>query len=214
MKFRLAPVFGDGMVVQRNQPVRIYGEAEEALRLQVDFDGVHAAPAVSKGRFAFLLPPRRAGTGLTLRIAGGGEKLTIRDIACGEVWIAGGQSNMAMDLSGTAEYTQGSSSAVPDTLARESRPSSQPFIYAWYSASSSASGRLSGGKSANRAIAGFSSIARRGSQLNMLEPPTLQLITPTGTFKASWSFRAKWYPTAEKWGAESGPQRSQPLSAA
>ncbi|HJD22897.1 MAG TPA: sialate O-acetylesterase [Firmicutes bacterium] len=106
MKFCLAPVFGDGMVVQRNQPIRIYGQAEEALRLQVDFDGVHAAPAVSKGRFAFLLPPHRAGTGLTLRIAGGGEELTIRDIACGEVWIAGGQSNMAMDLSGTAEYEQ------------------------------------------------------------------------------------------------------------
>lgn len=103
MNIRLAPPFRDGMVLQRNHPIRVYGEVMKPLELTVTFDGTVVSRRLQPGPFAIMLPPHRAATGLTMHLTAGEERLTIHNVACGEVWLAGGQSNMAMSLSATAE---------------------------------------------------------------------------------------------------------------
>lgn len=95
---RLAKVFGDGMVLQREMPIRLWGTAEEGERVSVEFLGrQHAVLADAAGRFEAVLPPAPAGGPYTL-VLHGNTDLTLRDVWVGEVWLASGQSNMEWSL--------------------------------------------------------------------------------------------------------------------
>ena len=101
---KLARIFQDGMVLQRQKPIRIWGETDRAQRLSVRlneeavFEGEFAA-----GEFSLSLPPREAARDLTLTLSGEAETLALRRVDIGEVWIAGGQSNMEFPLRFDAE---------------------------------------------------------------------------------------------------------------
>ena len=95
---RLARVFADHMVLQRDQPVRVWGWAEPGQRVSIsiaDFD----VPALAgpNGRWETLLPPFEAGGPRTLTVEAG-TTVTVRDILFGDVWLASGQSNMEWKL--------------------------------------------------------------------------------------------------------------------
>jgi sialate O-acetylesterase len=95
------------MVWQRNKPVKIWGSAEVntdggniSLTLTDDkgthlFDG-EVIP--TEGNWVCEIPPMDAGGPYTLEVSFGGEKRTFTDIMTGEVWLAGGQSNMELEL--------------------------------------------------------------------------------------------------------------------
>lgn len=132
MFFRLGTIFGDGMVIQRNKPVRIFGEAYSDITLEVCFDGIWSIQKISEGPFIFCLPPHRAATGLELYFRCSDKEISIRDIACGEVWIASGQSNMAMSLKDTWEYKEDQSVRTESnirfyTVGRNSLPSANDY---------------------------------------------------------------------------------------
>ena len=57
-----------------------------------------AVSADGNGRWAAVLSPREPGEPLTLTITSGAGAMTCADVAVGEVWLAGGQSNMEMPL--------------------------------------------------------------------------------------------------------------------
>lgn len=107
MDFRLADIFGNGMIFQRRMPIRVYGmayrECDITVSLEQDIVTAHCKP----GPFAILLPPREAGSGLSLSVYTDKQKESFHHIYCGEVWVAGGQSNMAMSLESTEEWIQG-----------------------------------------------------------------------------------------------------------
>jgi len=96
---RLARVFADHMVLQRDQPVRVWGWAESGADVIVRI-GDHAAAtsAGSDGRWELLLPPFEAGGPWTLTVESG-TTLTVSDVLFGDVWVASGQSNMEWRLS-------------------------------------------------------------------------------------------------------------------
>lgn len=96
----LARVFQDGMVLQRRMPILIWGYQTEEREIVVKINGklickVH----VQKGAFSFFLPKQEAMEDVTLEI--GNQKL--RHVDIGEVWVAGGQSNMEFMLQYTAD---------------------------------------------------------------------------------------------------------------
>lgn len=93
-QIRLPLIFQDLMVLQRRKPICIWGEAEECAAVRVTLGEDAAVAEVSDGKWKTYLPPREAGTGLTLTVSGEGCSLSITDVAVGEVWLAGGQSNM------------------------------------------------------------------------------------------------------------------------
>lgn len=96
---KLAEVFGDGMVLQRRKPIRIWGNSEEAQKLSVSLNGITVAEADAEGAFEMILPAQEALEDATLKIRGSlGDELEIKRVDIGEVWIAGGQSNMEFNL--------------------------------------------------------------------------------------------------------------------
>lgn len=100
---RLAEIFQSGMVLQRGREIRIWGscEGEQSLKVYLNdiFMGKIDSEQMKQGpvgrRFAFTIPPQEAMEDGKLRILGtSGKELVLQHVDIGEVWIAGGQSNM------------------------------------------------------------------------------------------------------------------------
>ena len=90
----LASVFTDGMVLQRDRPVPVWGQAEPGSKITVSIqDRTAEAVADATGAFRAVLPPLEAGGPFTLKVEGDGA-LERTDVLVGEVWICSGQSNM------------------------------------------------------------------------------------------------------------------------
>ncbi|PTX99084.1 sialate O-acetylesterase [Opitutus sp. ER46] len=96
---RCAAVFGDHMVLQRDRPVAIWGEAAPAEAVTVEFAGqTRATTADAGGHWRVQLPAMPASAEprtLTLR---GTNTMTLTDVLVGEVWLCSGQSNMEKQL--------------------------------------------------------------------------------------------------------------------
>lgn len=92
---RLARLFSDGMVLQRRMPLCLYGSSDEEQTVTVRLNGKEIAEeAVSACDFTIKLPALEAMEDVTLEIG----TVTLRHVDIGEVWIAGGQSNMEFFL--------------------------------------------------------------------------------------------------------------------
>ena len=102
-KLELPSLFRDGMVLQRQKPVCVWGRASGADRVTVTLGEASAAADVREGRWKTFLPPMQAARGLPLTVAAGDAVMDIRDVAVGEVWLAGGQSNMEFLLRDDAD---------------------------------------------------------------------------------------------------------------
>lgn len=107
VKFRIAAVFSDHMVLQRDKPIRIFGEGVDGTCVRVclerpDGAAVEEQTVAKKGKWMAILPPQEASVGCTLTITAGcgnsAEMRAFSDVAIGEVWLAGGQSNMEFEL--------------------------------------------------------------------------------------------------------------------
>lgn len=100
MQLRPHRLIGDGMVLQRNQQLRLRGEAApEAgvlLRLQErEFSG----QADENGKWEIMLPPMPAGGPFVMELEDEhGGFYRAEDIMLGDVWIASGQSNMELPM--------------------------------------------------------------------------------------------------------------------
>ncbi len=86
-------LFTDHAVLQRDREVKIFGECT-SNKLEIIFNDISVAASVKDGRFEAVLPPMKACTRGELKFVSCDEELTLHDIAVGEVWLAGGQSNM------------------------------------------------------------------------------------------------------------------------
>jgi len=96
----LASVFSDHAVLQRDQPIKVWGQAAPNAPVSVDLSGASvAASADAQGRWSAVLPARPAGGGpLTLTVQAGAERQVVSDLAMGDVWLCSGQSNMEYPL--------------------------------------------------------------------------------------------------------------------
>ena len=91
---RLPRILSDHMVLQREQPLRIWGSADSGERVTVGFAGQEvAAEASREGKWQVFLRPMPAGGPYEMTIQGR-NRIVLRDVLVGEVWIGSGQSNM------------------------------------------------------------------------------------------------------------------------
>ena len=103
-----SPLFTDGAVLCRGKEIRVFGEADEGAAVTVtlaDTRGATLAEAecvCRDGRFTALLRPQEAQSGCCLFFSAGGETVVAEDVAIGEVFMAGGQSNMELELRNAA----------------------------------------------------------------------------------------------------------------
>jgi sialate O-acetylesterase len=100
---RLPAVFGDGMVLQRETPVTVWGSATHPGTVRVSIDGQEVVTRVHEdGSWVTNLPAMPAGGPFTLTVSGA-ESTSFSDVLLGEVWVASGQSNMEWPLARTAD---------------------------------------------------------------------------------------------------------------
>jgi sialate O-acetylesterase len=95
-------MFGNGMVLQRERPIRIFGTAAAGSRIEGELDGRRASATAGTrdGAFAVEFPSMKAGGPYQLALKDEkGAALTFNDVYIGEVWFCGGQSNMEMPAS-------------------------------------------------------------------------------------------------------------------
>jgi sialate O-acetylesterase len=88
----------DHMVVERRQPVHVWGKAADGEAVSVTFRGeTRAATADNLGFWSIYLPASEAGGPFEMVIKGN-NSITLRDVMVGEVWVDSGQSNMEFSL--------------------------------------------------------------------------------------------------------------------
>ncbi len=93
-------IFGDHMVLQRNQPNKVWGKAAAGEKVSVKIgDQSHATTADDTGLWHVMLDPLAVGGSHTLEIRGAKNVIRMVDVLVGEVWICSGQSNMAWKVS-------------------------------------------------------------------------------------------------------------------
>ena len=97
-RFKAAAVFSDHMVLQRNKNISVFGIGDDGRKVTVSLGGNIAHADVINGKWTVILPPMAAADGLEMRISDGDSESVFTDIAVGEVWLAGGQSNMELEL--------------------------------------------------------------------------------------------------------------------
>lgn len=95
---RLPNVFGDHMVLQREQANPVWGTANAGESITVAMAGqLHSTVADARGRWQIELEPLQAGGPHTLRVEGA-NTLVFEDVLVGEVWFCSGQSNMQWSI--------------------------------------------------------------------------------------------------------------------
>ena len=101
---RLPNVLSSHAVLQRDQPIHVWGWSDPGETVTVHFhDQTRTASADNLGKWSLWLTPQHAGGPYTLTAQGSsgtGSGVTLSDILVGDVWVASGQSNMEMPLNG------------------------------------------------------------------------------------------------------------------
>lgn len=112
---KLAAIFSDNMVLQQQTQAPIWGWAEKGTRVLVStsWNGEKYETTADKdGKWKVFVETPVAG-GPYLITVNGSEKVELKDVYIGEVWLASGQSNMSMPMKGYKHQpVQGSTEAI------------------------------------------------------------------------------------------------------
>src|SRR5690606_31427419 len=97
-KIKLPALVSNGMVLQREQHIKIWGWGDAGEHVVVKFKNqIFRTVASVGGEWSLMLPKMKAGGPYTMSITGA-NKIVIEDILIGDVWLCSGQSNMAFKM--------------------------------------------------------------------------------------------------------------------
>jgi sialate O-acetylesterase len=100
-------LFADHMVLQRANHVPVWGRASAGENVQVTLGTAQGeAVADQDGRWRAYLDLAKQGNGPFQLVIQAKNRISISDVLVGEVWLAGGQSNMEVGLAGTIGYAK------------------------------------------------------------------------------------------------------------
>ena len=89
-KIRLPKLISDGMVLQRDVDLDIWGWADPGIWVTVRFNGAYYETQTGEdGKWMVTLPPQPAGGPYLMEV----NEISIRDVLVGDVWLCSGQSN-------------------------------------------------------------------------------------------------------------------------
>jgi sialate O-acetylesterase len=92
----VAPIFSNSMVLQREQPVPVWGKAAPGEAVTVEFAGQQVAgKADAAGKWKVVLKAMPANaTPQEMKVGA----IVFKDVLVGEVWLCSGQSNMGLEV--------------------------------------------------------------------------------------------------------------------
>ena len=92
---RLPAVLSDGMVLQRNQPIKVWGWADSDEKFKISWNGeTYPVSAYADGRWETELPAMPAGGPYVMKVG----DIELSDILIGDVFLCSGQSNMELPV--------------------------------------------------------------------------------------------------------------------
>lgn len=108
---RFSYLFGNNAILQSNKDVYVHGacDADSVKLLLKDVNGTtlfSAEERTNNGRFEIGIGNYDAGGPYTLTAISGNESISSENIFFGEVWIAGGQSNMEFELRNSKDFDE------------------------------------------------------------------------------------------------------------
>jgi len=106
----LPRLFSDGMVLQAEAAAPVWGRAAPGAAVRVGASWSSETletRADDRGAWRVDLPTRGPGGPHTITVTAGDATRTISDVLLGEVWLAGGQSNMEMPVEYRSRSNQG-----------------------------------------------------------------------------------------------------------
>jgi sialate O-acetylesterase len=101
ISLRIAPIFSDDMVLQHGKPVPLWGTGTEGGTVRICWKSVKSIEVetkVSGGKWTTVLPPLDPGINGDLIISDAESEIHLKNVITGDIWFAGGQSNMEMEL--------------------------------------------------------------------------------------------------------------------
>jgi len=101
-------LFSEGAVLQQKANVPVWGTTDQKDDVTVSIAGQKITATPAEGRWKAVLAPLEAGGPHVLTISQGQNKVEIKNVLVGEVWICGGQSNMQWTL----KQSDGGSEAI------------------------------------------------------------------------------------------------------
>lgn len=119
----LPSLFGNNMVLQQNDNVRIWGTDTPNVELRItgSWGSEEITKADKNGKWHVYLQTPSAGGPYEV-VIDGSETHTLSDVLIGEVWLASGQSNMVMPLKGFKNQpVEGSEEAILNSKNRQIR---------------------------------------------------------------------------------------------
>jgi sialate O-acetylesterase len=120
-QLKTAGIFNNGMVLQCERDIPVWGKADAGDTIIVTLNGTSdSAFADEAGKWEANLPAMSAGGPYTMTITSGNATLTRTNVYLGDVWLAAGQSNMDFKLSqsegGTAEIAAANNQLIRQFL--------------------------------------------------------------------------------------------------
>jgi sialate O-acetylesterase len=108
---RLPQLVSDGMILQRDAKLNIWGWARPGEKVSIAFKGkTYKTITDNKGNWLVKLPPTATGGPYTMDISASNH-ITLHDILVGDVWFCSGQSNMVFEMARETEM-------FPDDIAQ------------------------------------------------------------------------------------------------
>jgi len=117
---KLASLFTDNLVLQRDKIINVWGEADPGEKVKVFFNSQTADTyADANGDWIINLSPMEAGGPFELKVEGE-NSVFLKNVMIGEVWICSGQSNM--------EFTLKKSNNGDEEISNSDSPSIRIFV--------------------------------------------------------------------------------------
>jgi len=99
----LPAIVGNGMILQRDETIKVWGWARKGEKVRIRFAGKsYSTTTGTNGKWRVELAPMGAGGPFTMEIKGS-NKIILDNILIGDVWVCSGQSNMTHYLGRHAE---------------------------------------------------------------------------------------------------------------
>lgn len=112
---KLPHLISDGMILQRDTPVKIWGWADAKENVTVTFLGkTYKTKADRNGNWSVTLPIQQAGGPYEIKV----NDITIKDVLFGDVWLCSGQSNMELPIARTLDLYADEVKQINDPMIR------------------------------------------------------------------------------------------------
>lgn len=118
---RLPVLISDGMILQRDTELKIWGWADANETITVNFKGKdYSASPNGNGKWFITLEQLQAGGPFDMLISGT-NKITLKNILIGDVWVCSGQSNIELPMERVKEK-------YLDIIANSENPNIRQFL--------------------------------------------------------------------------------------